>query len=108
MLGWVYYRTGNIWLNIIGHFFNNAFAVTALYFSTKPGAAPDPSKIDDHFPLWIGLVAITAVCGLFIFFEKLIKDNIDRPGEEVLIPGYIDSNNPFLTDTQNIDHPNQF
>ena len=26
LLGWIYYRTGNIWLNIIGHFFNNAFA----------------------------------------------------------------------------------
>lgn len=107
VLGWVYYRTGNIWLNIIGHFFNNAFAVTALYISTKPGAAPDPSKIDDHFPLWIGLVGIAAVYGLFIFFEKLIKDDIDRPGEEALIPGYIDSNNPFLTDNQNIDHSNQ-
>ena len=108
VLGWVYYRTGNIWLNIIGHFFNNAFAVTALYISTKPGAAPDPSKIDDHFPLWIGLAGIAAVYGLFIFFEKLIKDDIDRPGEEVLIPGYIDSNNPFLIDNQNIDQPKQF
>ena len=108
VLGWVYYRTGNIWLNIIGHFFNNAFAVTALYISTKPGAAPDPSKIDDHFPLWIGLAGIAAVYGLFLFFEKLIKNDIDRPGEEVLIPGYIDSNNPFLADTENIDHPNQF
>lgn len=95
VLGWVYYRTGNIWLNIIGHFFNNAFAVTTLYISTKPGAAPDPSKIDDHFPLWIGLVGIAAVYGLFIFFETLIKNDIDRPGEEVLIPGYIDSNSPF-------------
>ena len=108
VLGWVYYRTGNIWLNIIGHFFNNAFAVTALYISTKPGTAPDPSKIDDHFPLWIGLAGIAAVYGLFIFFEKLIKVDIDRPGEEVLIPGYIDSNNPFLTDNQNIDQPKQF
>jgi membrane protease YdiL (CAAX protease family) len=30
VLGWIYYRTGNIWLNIIGHFFNNAFVAFNL------------------------------------------------------------------------------
>jgi hypothetical protein len=103
----MYYRTGNIWLNIIGHFFNNAFAITVLYISTKPGAKPDPSKIDDHFPLWIGMVGIAVVYGLFLYFEKISKNNIDRPGEEVLMPGYIDPNNPFLADMENIGHTKQ-
>lgn len=107
VLGWVYYRTGNIWLNIIGHFFNNAFAITVLYFSTKPGQKLDPSKIDDHFPLWIGLAGVAAVYGLFKYFEKISKNEIDRPGEEVLIPGYIDTNNPFLTDVENMGNTNQ-
>ncbi len=107
VLGWVYYRTGNIWLNIIGHFFNNAFAITVLYFSTKPGQKLDPSKIDDHFPVWIGLVAIAAVYGLFKYFEKISKNDIDRPGEEVLIPGYSDTNNPFLADTENMGNTHQ-
>ena len=30
VLGWMFYRTGNIWLNIIAHFFNNAVAITAI------------------------------------------------------------------------------
>jgi membrane protease YdiL (CAAX protease family) len=107
VLGWVYYRTGNIWLNIIGHFFNNAFAITMLYISTKPGAKTDPSKIDDHFPLWIGLIGIAAVVGLFMYFEKISKNDIDRPGEEVLIPGYIDFNNPFLADAENNGNTHQ-
>ncbi len=98
VLGWVYYRTGNIWLNIIGHFFNNAAAVTSLYFSTKTGEAVDPSKMDEHFPLWIGLVSVAAVAGLFVVFDKVSKKDIDRPGEEVLIPGYQFSNNPFIND----------
>ena len=106
ILGWIYYRTGNIWLNIIGHFFNNAFAVTALYLSTKPGQAPDMSKMEDHFPVWIGLLGIAALCWLLIYFEKLIAGSIDRPGEEVLIPYYNQTDNPFLTDTNSIDQTN--
>jgi hypothetical protein len=107
VLGWVYYRTGNIWLNIIGHFVNNAFAITVLYISTKPGGKPDPSKMDDHFPLWIGLIGLAAVYGLFLFFEKINKDKIDRPGEEVLIPDYNNTNNPFLADTETVGHTDQ-
>jgi membrane protease YdiL (CAAX protease family) len=95
VLGWVYYRTGNIWLSIIAHFFNNAAAVTSLYMSTKPGEKIDPSKMEEHFPLWFGLASLVAVAGLFIAFEKISKKNIDRPGEEVLMPDYIFSDNPF-------------
>ena len=100
ILGWIFYRTGNIWLNIIAHFFNNAFAITALYSMTAPGHTTDPSKIDDHFPLWIGMIGIVVVIGLFIFFEKLNKKDIDRPGEEVLIPGFNHSDHPFSIDDE--------
>jgi len=99
VLGWMYYRTGNIWLNIIGHFFNNAMAVTSLYLSTKAGEKVDPSKMEEHFPLWVGLASIAAVVALFILFDKVGKQTIDRPGEEVLIPGYNFSNNPFMNDS---------
>ena len=95
VLGWIYYRTGNIWLNIIGHFFNNAFAVTAMYLFTKPGEHPDPSKMDGQIPLWVGLASIAALYGLFSLFDKVSENEIDQPGEEVLIPGLEPSNNLF-------------
>jgi len=98
VLGWMYYRTGNIWLNIIAHFFNNALAATSLYLSSRPGQKVDPSKMEDHFPLWLTLVCTAAVVGLFVAFEKVSKKQIDRPGEEVLIPGYNFSDNPFIND----------
>ena len=103
ILGWIYYRTGNIWLNILGHFFNNAFAVTALYLVTKPGEALDASKIDDKFPLWIALVSIAAIYSLFLLFEKWSKDEIDRPGEEVPMPGVDYTDNPFYNDNDLIE-----
>ena len=107
ILGWIYYRTGNLWLSAIAHFFNNGFGITALYFSTKPGEKLDPTKFDAHLPLWMGLVSIAAIYGLFTLFEKASKDSIDRPGQEVLINDYIDTNNPFLADIENIGHTDQ-
>jgi uncharacterized protein len=107
VLGWMYYRTGNIWLNIIMHFLNNGIAITFLYFSTKPGTKMDPSKMEDHFPLWLGLISIAIVTGLFIYFDKISKKDIDRPGEEVLIPYYKISSNPFENDIANTEEPTQ-
>ncbi|MEP7141680.1 MAG: type II CAAX endopeptidase family protein [Ferruginibacter sp.] len=108
VLGWIYYRTGNIWLNIIGHFFNNAIAITYMYAATKTGQKMDPSKMDDHFPLWIGLASITVVYVLFILFEKVSKKEIDMPGAELPIPGVEYHNNPFLNDPATADKTTQY
>jgi uncharacterized protein len=108
VLGWMFYRTGNIWLNIIGHFFNNAFAITALYIYSKPGEKLDPSKMEDHFPLWIGLVSIIAVYTLFILFEKVSSKEIDQPGKELPIPGTEYSNNPFENEAKTADPTSQY
>jgi uncharacterized protein len=101
VLGWMYYRTGNIWLNIIAHFFNNGLALTVLYFSSKPGTKMDPSKMNEHYPLWVGLACIAVVIGLLLYFDKISKKDIDHPGEEVLIPGY-NFKNPFEDDIDSI------
>ncbi len=105
VLGWIYYRTGNIWLNIIAHFFNNALAITSLYFMSKPGKPVDPSKMEDHFPLWIGVTGLALVIFLFRYFEKEIKNDLNRPGEEVLMFQRNRSGNPFEDDIQNIGDP---
>jgi membrane protease YdiL (CAAX protease family) len=108
VLGWIYYRTGNIWLNILGHFFNNAFAITYLYITTKPGEKMDPSKAEDHFPLWLVVISCAAVYYLFMLFEKVSKKEIDQPGEEVPIPGTEYSNNPFENSPETIDQIQQY
>lgn len=96
VLGWMYYRTGNIWINILAHLFNNAAAVTQLYLLSKPGKPIDAALMDTHAPWWLGLVSTAILVGLLIAFDKVGKNETDRPGEEVLIPGY--SNNPFDND----------
>jgi membrane protease YdiL (CAAX protease family) len=106
VLGWIFYRTGNIWLNIVGHFFNNAFAVTALYKISKATHQVDPSKIDDHYPVWVGLIGLVALTGLYKLFEMNNKQALDLPGEEVMMPGYEHIDNIFQ-DTSNNQTSNQ-
>jgi membrane protease YdiL (CAAX protease family) len=94
VLGWVYYRTGNIWLSICGHFLNNGLAITSLYLSTKPGEQVDPTKIEEHFPLWIALASLALLVFLFKLFQKETAHH-EGPGEERMIEGYDDYTQPF-------------
>jgi membrane protease YdiL (CAAX protease family) len=107
ILGWMFYRTGNIWINIAAHFINNAIGITMLYFYSKPGQPTDLSKLDDSFPIWLGAVGVIAVIALLFVFDKASKKDIDRPGEEVLLPGYVNPNNPFIAEIDNIGNKNQ-
>ncbi|HEY0433806.1 MAG TPA: CPBP family intramembrane glutamic endopeptidase [Chitinophagaceae bacterium] len=87
LLGWLYYRTGNLWLNIIAHAVNNAFAVTALYVMRLKNPTLDPAKADVSIPIWWGLVSLIGIYVLLILFEKYSQYQVTKPGEEVTIRG---------------------
>lgn len=85
LLGWMYYRTGNLWLNIIAHVANNAFAVTMIYLMRLKDPKMDVAKADVNLSIWWGLISLAVIYGLFILFEKVSKYQINKPGEEVII-----------------------
>jgi len=85
LLGWMYYRTGNIWLNIIAHAANNAFAVTAIYLMRLKDPKMDIAKADVNLSMWWGLISLVVIFVLFILFEKFSQYQINKPGEEVII-----------------------
>jgi membrane protease YdiL (CAAX protease family) len=85
LLGWMYYRTGNIWLNIIAHAANNAFAVTAIYIVRLKDPKMDIAKADVNLSIWWGLISLAVIYGLFLLFEKFSQYQISKPGEEVII-----------------------
>ena len=107
VLGWLFYRTGNIWVSIAAHFINNGIGISMLYYYSAPGKTTDLTKIDDRFPIWLGAVGVVAVIGLLYAFDKVSKNEIDRPGQEVLLPGYINPNNPFIAEIDDIGNQNQ-
>jgi len=70
VFGLLFYYGKSIWLNILAHFINNGIAVTSLYFSSMKGKL---TKVDlnDHFPLWLSIIAITFLIYLIINFKKV-------------------------------------
>lgn len=69
MFGYFYYFTGNIWVPIVAHIFNNGFAVTLLYLSHQELISAEVEKMDD-VPFAAGIASFLLAIGLLWFFKK--------------------------------------
>ncbi len=76
VLGFMYYKTKNIWVNVIAHFINNAFALTALYVMKLQKQKIDLDKLDPKVHWSMGIVAIIALVGLFLLLTKYSQKNV--------------------------------
>lgn len=70
VLGLIYYKTKNIWVNIIAHFLNNAVAVSMLFYISQTSVKPDFSKVDPKVEWYIGLVGLAGLITLFYLLKK--------------------------------------
>ncbi|MEO6329158.1 MAG: CPBP family intramembrane glutamic endopeptidase [Ginsengibacter sp.] len=69
ILGLLFYYSGSLWLSILFHFLFNGLQVTLLYAMNMKGIK-QPKDIEQHFPMWTGLVALVLLIYLFGFFKK--------------------------------------
>lgn len=69
VLGLIFFYTGSLWLCIIAHFFNNAMAVTMLYWYAQQGKSFKEAMTDQPAYYW-GLVALPALVLLFAYLKK--------------------------------------
>lgn len=69
LLGYLYYYTRSIWVSILAHFFNNAFAVLALFLSNK-GVISNQIGETEHVPLLALLVSLALFVFVFYFVQK--------------------------------------
>lgn len=72
-LGMMYERSKNLWINIIAHFLNNAFALSLLFWSMQHDKKMDIDKMDAKMPLWVGLIVLIIAIGLFFVFDVLSR-----------------------------------
>lgn len=84
VLGLIYYQSKNIWLNILLHFLNNAFAVTQLYILSRQGK-PIEKALDENMPMWWGLIAITLLVFMFRLFGKQSRQLLVRRENKTVI-----------------------
>lgn len=75
VLGLLYHKSKNIWVNIIAHFLNNAIAVTQLFYMSKSAEKLDLNKMDPSYPWWIGVLALGFLIFLFMLLNKYSLQN---------------------------------
>jgi membrane protease YdiL (CAAX protease family) len=72
VFGYLYYWTGNIWVPIFAHIFNNGLAITVMYLYNLKIIKTDLEKMDD-VPMSIVIFSFMATIGLMFLFKNYIE-----------------------------------
>jgi len=99
VLGLMYQRSKNIWVNITAHFLNNAMAVIQLFIMTRRGKPIGADKLDPQLSITVGLLGLGAVIGFFYLFEKFSSQN--RVMIAVEEQNLLEVNEPFRSIAKN-------
>ena len=75
VLGLMYQRSKNLWVNIMAHFLNNTVAVIQLFWISRHAEKVEVDKLDPKVPWWGALIALAISFGLFLLFEKVSAKN---------------------------------
>ena len=77
VLGLIFHYSQNLWLSIACHFFNNALVVTQIYILNIQGKSVDEA-MQDSGPIWIGLVVLLILFGLFRYYKQFCAETRAR------------------------------
>ena len=69
ILGYVFYFSRNLWLNIFIHFLYNGIIVTQLFVAAKQGKQIDKA-MDETMPIWLGMIAVISIFVLLRLFKQ--------------------------------------
>ncbi len=69
-LGWIFYKSRNVWIGIFIHFFNNGFALSQVFYLKKTGGKIDVSKLDTELPWWGIAISAVALAAVVVLFQK--------------------------------------
>lgn len=73
VLGWLYGRSGNLWVPIVAHLINNAMAVGEVYYLRSAGRPIDDGLME-QIPWWAGIVATALLIGFIRKFHQMLSD----------------------------------
>ncbi len=78
VLGLLFYYSKSIWLNMIGHFINNAFALCLMYYLYLHGK-PVKEATEGNMPIWVALPALIIIILLLRKFKQIsFERNINK------------------------------
>lgn len=70
LFGYLYVWTGNIWIPILAHTFNNTLAVLLFHFIHKGKLSPELEKMDTIPFAWVAFSSIICVVLMFQFYNQ--------------------------------------
>ena len=74
VLGYLYYITQNLWVSIIAHFCNNAFAVLAMHFYTpEAGVSAGTTNTDQPIGIAFVLLSLAMVLGQLVMLNRFVQ-----------------------------------
>ncbi|HRI23597.1 MAG TPA: type II CAAX endopeptidase family protein [Ferruginibacter sp.] len=75
VLGLMYQRSKNIWVNVIAHFLNNTVAAIQMFWISRNTEKIEVDKLDPKVPIWGALIALAITVALFWLFERVSGKN---------------------------------
>jgi membrane protease YdiL (CAAX protease family) len=95
ILGFLFYYSRNIWLNILAHFLNNGIAITQLYIVSRNGKL-SKDALDDNFHLGYSAIWVTlATAAVLYLVFKIFKKECEKNGDDKIDNTYSPEDNPF-------------
>ncbi len=82
VLGAIFFLTNNLWLSVLAHFLNNAFAVTAMYVYVRRGKGMEEAMADEMVSYW----ALLFLPALIYLLMQLRKTAVATPASAALNP----------------------
>ena len=76
VLGLMYHKSRNIWVNVIAHFLNNSIAVAQLFWMSFNNKKTDVSQLDPKYDWWVALIALVILFLLFRSLKKYSASNV--------------------------------
>lgn len=96
VLGLMYQRSRNLWVNIVAHFLNNTVAVIQLFWISRHAQKIEVDKLDPKVPWWGALITLAISIGLFLLLERVsVKNRKQIAFEEQDLLEHSDVLNPF-------------
>lgn len=75
VLGLMFQRSRNIWVNIIAHFLNNVVVLLQMVWLNNNKDKISPEKINAGLPAWSAFVALGITVALIYLFDKVSEKN---------------------------------
>lgn len=80
-LGYLYYWSGNLWITVLGHFFNNGLQLTGLYLYQKGVLSFDMGETDNIAPWPLVGISLVLTLALLVYLKNYFQSRLSTASD---------------------------